>query len=206
MRNKKYQQSGFTIIEMLVVSVMMVVLAGAIFGLNYIIGQSQSFAFRSFMTVDQTNASVTMMVKELRTAQYGDNGAYPVELADYQNIVFYSDIDVDGDSEKVRYYLDGTELMKTVTEPTGVPPQYLPSNEITKSVASNVRNGGSPLFYYFNANYPSDTQNNPMTYPASIAGVRMVQIVLRINADESKPSSDYILDSFTNIRLLKDNL
>ena len=203
MRNDK---SGFTLIEVMVVSMVTVVLAGAVVGLNYIIGRSQMLAFRSFTTVDETNASVSSLVKEIRTAQYGDNGAYPIEFADYQNIVFYSDIDIDGDSEKVRYFLDGTDLKKVTTEPSGVPPQYLPADAKTKVVATNVRNGGSPLFYYFNENYPLDTLNNPLSYPASIANVTLVQVVLRINPVEEEPNTDYILDSFTNIRLLKDNL
>jgi len=199
------KNSGFTLIEILVVSVVIVILGGAILGLNIMIGQTQTTAFRSFTTVDQTNASVSSIVKEIRTAQYGDNGAYPIEYADTQNIIFYSDIDVDGDSEKVSYFMEGTELKKSVTEPSGIPPQYIPENETTRVIASNVRNGGAPIFYYFNEDYPADSQNNPMSYPASIAQVHLVEIMLRVNQIDN-PNTDYILNSATEIRLLKNNL
>lgn len=205
MTNKQNNQ-GFTLVEMLVVSVVVVVLAGAVVGLNYMISQSQMFAFRAFTTVDETNASVSAIVKELRTAQYGNNGAYPIELADTHNLIFYSDVDADGASEKVRYYIEGLELKKTITEPVGVPPQYLPANQSTRTVTTNVRNGGTPIFYYFNEDYPLDTINNPLSYPAPIASVRLVQVVLRVNPIENEPSTDYVLDSTTHIRLLKDNL
>jgi hypothetical protein len=203
-RNKR--RRGFTIVEVMVGAVLLVALGGGILGLEYVLGKGQLASMEQFLTVNQSNFSVSGFSREIRTARSGDNGTYLLEIADSQEIVFYSDIDLDGKAERVSYYLDGTDLRKSVIEPTGNPVEYLAENSKDKIIAGDVRNGEDALFYYYNGDWPADSVNNPLSVPADLDEVRMVQIYLLINPTEDKPQLDYVLNTFSQIRTIKDNL
>lgn len=70
-----------------------------------IIYRIQEFAMEQTIAADETRRGADIMIKEIRQACYGDNGAYPIEKATDKEFVFYSDIDGDGRAEKVRYFL-----------------------------------------------------------------------------------------------------
>jgi hypothetical protein len=157
-----------------------------------------SSSMDQFLTVNQGNFAMSA-IPEIRNARNSDNGSYLIELASSQDIIFYSDSDADGKAEKTRYYLDGDRLMKSVIEPVGSPATY-PENEAKKkSVAENIRNGAEAMFFYYNGNWPQQTT-------ADVSEIRMVQIFLRVNSNSSSPQTDYILDTFSEIRTIKDNL
>ena len=184
----------------------MVTLGVGITGLQYLMSKSQDQTISSYIAVDESHYAVSTLTRELRTARPGDNGAYIFELASDNELIFYSDIDKDGQSEKIRYLLEGHELKKFTTEPTDIPTSYPPENTTQKIITSNVRNGAYPVFYYFNSDWPEDLDNNPLPTPANLAQIRMVRIFLRINPRDNEPEKDYELESFTQIRTLKDNL
>src|SRR3990167_3437860 len=92
----------------------------------------------------------------------GDNGSYPLEIAGDWEIIFYSDIDYDGNAERVRYFLADSTLTKGIIEPTGFPITSPAGNEFVKIISENVRNGIEPVFYYYNSNWPLDKVNNPL--------------------------------------------
>src|SRR3989344_187028 len=199
-------ESGFTTMEVLVASVLIVVLGMGILGLQVIISDSQVNTFNGSIAVDGANYSVSTISRELRTARKADSGSYPVVLADDNEIIFYSDIDFDDSSERVRYYLVDTILYKDVIEPIGYPATYPSGSAQTKIIVENVRNGAVPIFLYFNDGWPSDTANNPLPTPASLLDVKLIRISLRINPLENNPTSDFVLESYVGIRTLKDNL
>jgi len=131
-RKKILSQQGFTLIEVLVSCVIIIALGIGILGLQKIISQTQTFVFSRYLSVDQANSSMQALVKELRTARAGDNGAYPLELADDNEIIFYSDIDFDGETEKIHYWLEGEDFYKGIIEPEGYPVIYPLENKKTK--------------------------------------------------------------------------
>jgi len=205
MKKNKFE-SGFTLVEVLVASVVIVFLGMAILGLQYVLGQSQVFIWKSSVDVDQANSSMQSLIKEIRTARPSDSGAYSLELVSDNEIIFYSDIDFDGESEKIRYFLNDNVFSKGVIEPTGFPPTYPEENEKVKVLTENVRNGDEPMFYYYNGDWPADTQNNPLPSENRLSNTRSVGILLKLNADADKPEKDYIAESYVQIRMLKENL
>jgi prepilin-type N-terminal cleavage/methylation domain-containing protein len=196
-------RDGFTLIEIIVTMSIIILLSGAVVGLNYVVGQTQLISFNSLLTVESANRVVSTLARELRTSQYSENGIYPIEYADAQEIIFYSDINFDGNTERVRYYLDDTILYKTTVPSSGNPPAYIDTNSKTTIVAEHIRNGGSPIFFYYDENFP-ETNNVPLTFPAPIGDVRVVQIVIRSNEQANFPDKDYILDTYIQLRLLKN--
>jgi len=199
--NKK----GFTLIEVLVSSALLVIIGAGYLGLQYMMSKSQVVVFNGYLSVEEANSIVTQMINEIRNARQSDDGAYLLDTANDQEIVFYSDIDGDGVTERVRYTLSNNLLTKGVTEPTGNPPIYDLTQEKAKIVSSNIRNGAQPVFYYYNKDWPIDTTNNPLPSAYRIADTTIIKVILRENTNSSSPNTDYVLESDATIRMLKLN-
>lgn len=196
---------GITLIEVLLVGVITGMLGLGILALQYIIGQNQAVALQNVLNVEEANNFITTMVREIRNIRPGDNAAYPLERAQDQEMIFYSDIDFDGQSEKVRYTLNGTEFEKGIIEPAGFPPTYPAETEKVRVLSENVRNGSDSVFYYYNGSWPSDTANNPLPSPTRLSDTKLMRVYLELNTKED-PRTDFILESYVQIRMLKDNL
>lgn len=188
--------------EIIVTMSIIMTLTGVVVGLNYVISQTQILSFSSLLTVESANRVASTLAKEIRTSRYSESGSYPIELADAQELVFYSDVDFDGDSDRVRYFLEDSVIKKEVIPPIGNPPQYNSQNGSTRTLAENIRNAATPIFFYYDANFPETTML-PLSAPAQVGDVRMVQIVIRSNEQENFPDKDYILDTYVQLRLLK---
>src|SRR3989344_1825598 len=96
MYNLQKKKKGFTLIEVSVAGLLTIVVLGAIFGLQQIINQNQSQVLNHSIEIDIANGAMRSMVREIRNSHYGDNGAYLIESADSQTLIFYSDINLDG--------------------------------------------------------------------------------------------------------------
>lgn len=191
---------------MSVAGMLMVVLGMAVFGLGRVLEESQLFGLTNYTNVDEANYTVTQMAREIRTMRSGQNGAYAFIVGNDNELSFYSDIDYDGTSELVRYYLDNGTLYKSTTKPVGFPATYPQTSTVTKVLTEHVQNGTDPLFTFFNEDWPTDTANNPMITPVSIADVGLVRISLTINSNEDVGTKGYTLNTNVNLRMLKSNL
>ncbi len=202
---KNINQTGFTILEVLIAGFMLVVLGMGILGLQYIIGESQLSSIDSFTEVNESTAAVSTITREIRTAQKGEDGSFQFTLAMPNEIIFYSDLNVDGKIEQIRYYKEGTSLKKDVIKPTGNPVTYPVNQKITTVISENIRNGTTPIFSYFNKDWPHDTSNNPLPTPADLDNIKMVHIYVRVNPKANDYDNDYILESQAQVRTLKQN-
>lgn len=197
---------GITLVEVLVVMVIIGILGSALVTMQYFLSQNQVVVFRSYLNVDDANSSVTLLVRELRTASVSDNGAYALADIQDQQITFYSDIDFDGQVERVRYFLSGSQFSKGIIEPTGQPATYPSANEKVKVLSNNVQNNTTPVFYYYNEDWPQDTVNNPLQIPGGLSETKLIRIYLRLNPLANDPTNDYVLESNVQLRMLKENL
>lgn len=203
---KQKQLAGVTIIELLISLVLIGILGLALVSLQSSISKNQILIWNNYVAVDDANNAVKQMVKEIRTARSGDNGAYPMQAAYNAEFIFFSDIDSDGASERVRYFLNGTNFNKGVTEPIGYPVTYPLANEKVFTISDKVRNGVTPIFTYYNGDWPEDIINNPLPSPVRLSDTKLMRIYLRLNARANEPEKDYILESYVQVRMLKENL
>jgi len=150
--------------------------------------------------------SIETMIKEIREARIGDNGAYPLELADDQELIFYGDIDQDDKTERVRYFLNNTSFQKGVIQPSVTHPINYSGVETITTLSEHVRNDTNPIFYYYNGDWPADTINNPLPAPARLIETKLMRVYLRVNIFPSRIPDDFELESYTQIRNLKTNL
>jgi len=189
------------LIEILVSSAILVILAVGFLGIQYIISQNQLTTWRNYLSIEAANIAISGMSREIRDARQNELGAYALETANDQEIIFYSDIDYDGVIERVRYTLNGSDLEKGVVEPSGDPLSYS-SPESVRVVTDIVRNGTDPLFYYYNAGWPEDTTNNPLAPADRISDTSQIKIIIKTNPRTDKPDLDYILESDVKLRML----
>jgi len=203
---RRIQYTGFTLIE--------AVVALSIFGMTLAVLSaflSQGMRFQKFtgeqqQQVEYARSSAQTMVKELRGAAPAEDGAYILDLAEDQEIIFYSNIDDDPETERVRYFLDGITFKKGVVEPSGEPAVYDPATETVTTLVEYVRNGATPTFVYYNGDYPGDMINNPLPTPTRLTETKLLSLYLKINVDESQVPSETEVITEVQIRNLKNNL
>lgn len=199
------RNSGITLIEVIITMAITSIIGISLVSLQYILSQNQIAVTKSYKSVDDANFVVSNLEKEIRRASSSENGAYLLNLAGDQEIIFYSDIDLDGIVEWVRYYLDGNNIVKETIDPVGFPPVYNFLDKKTKVVSEDVRNNTTPIFYYYNEDWPTDTVNNPLESDDRLSETKTIKIYLRLNSDDN-PEKDYSIESFVQIRSVKNNL
>lgn len=204
--NIKYKipstNSGFTLIEVLVSSAILIILAAGFLGLQYITSQNQLSAWRNYLSIESANNAAGTLARELRDARPSALGAYPLEVANDQELIFYSDIDYDDVVERVRYTLSGTSLTKGIVKPVGDPITYPLASEKVRVLTDIVRNATNPVFYYYNSDWPTDITFNPLPLSERIAETHHVKIRLITNPDSNQANFDYTLESEVKIRML----
>lgn len=201
MRTRK---NGFTLVELLIA---IAILSFLTIGVSLFQRDVFFFNFniRSSMNAQlSARAALRRFAAETREASASSLGAFPISEVAASSFTFYSDADDDGERERIRYYLDGTIFKKTITPPSGDPLVYDPANESTEMVIADVVNGGTPIFEYFNSNYDGTTA--PLSFPFSVANVRLVKLTLMIDEDPNRAPDAFVMTTQVSIRNLKENL
>ncbi len=129
--------------------------------------------------------------RELRTMQNSNIGNYPIEIASSTKIVFYSDIDDDGLIERISYFIEGTELKKSIITPSGNPLSY---NSSTEKILMVVKNLIVPqvIFSYY------DTNNQTTT---DVSKIKTIKTNLKIYQSFGKNMfENYIIVNPRNLR------
>lgn len=198
-------RGGFTLTETLIALAIFTALA-----LVTTLYQKNIFSFNSYIQSSLTaqiegRRAVTKMVSEMREMSPSSLGAYPIAAAATSSLTFFSDIDADSVKEQIRYYVQGTSVMKSVINPTGNPLVYNSGSAVITTVVSNVSNGTStPLFQYYDTSYAGTT--TPLSIPVNIAAVKLVKINIILPIRSSSNNSSLTITSQVTPRNLKDNI
>lgn len=204
MKNRN-KQKGLTLVELLVAMSIFIIVIVAVGAFQANIFVQHSNISGSFQTSQNSQVILKTILKELREAAPGANGAYPLTYVGSTTLSFFSDIDDDGYTEKITYSLIGTTLYKAVIKPSGIPLTYLPSNQSTTTLITNVVNGiFLPSFEYFDTYYTGTS--SPMSYPINPSLVRLIRINQRIDIDPNRSPVPIIYTVQANLRNLKTNL
>lgn len=193
-------QNGFTLLEILIsvaIFVSLVSVATTFFINGYKIS---NFGSELDLQVKHARDSLEVLTKEIREAATSDRGDYLIEDAQAQNLTFYSDIDGDNSAERIRYFLNGTDLNRGVIDPSGTPAQYLVSNEVVTTIAPYLNNGATAIFTYF------DGDNNQLALPVDKNKIRLIHVYSKVDIMPGRSPQSYDLETDVQIRNLKDNL
>lgn len=192
-----HRTQGMTLIEMLVSITIFV------FAMVSIIATVRSFYRTNTYAVDQSSAvasaqrGIESMVKSFREAAYSSNGAYPILSIAAHDVTFYADVDTDPFVERVRYFIQGTSLMRELTDPSGDPLVY-GASQISSVVSETVRNieQNVTTFKYY------DEHGVEITNYAEIAKVRFIEMNVVVNVDPLRLPNQLILHSTAALRNL----
>lgn len=196
---------GFSLIELIIgmaISTTLVVIILTILS-SLISGNNKQLTIIG--STDQARRAGYAFTSQLRNAVYASTGAYPIASAGAQEIIFYSDVDGGTDVERLRYFLQGTDLKRGLVKPSGSPLAYNLASEEVTTVARYVANGASPVFYYYNGSYEGVT-DVPLAQPVSITAVKHVAINLRITNQAGTGINTFTVRSQATPRIAKENL
>jgi len=166
-----------------------------------------SYTMEMGETAMAVSQGVNKMAQYLREVRQGDNGSYPVISADDNELTVFGDYDKDDITERLHFYRSGGDIIMGIRKPTtGLPKTYASGDTETEIIASNIVNdAGTPVFAYYDSNYPEDSVNNPIATPATVPNIRLIRIDLHMNIDPSRPPDNVQIQSFVEIRNLNDH-
>lgn len=190
---------GFTLIEMIIsigiLSAVMV--AVSMFGLD--IYDFGIFLGENLIAHQEIQLTLKVIISEMRAMSQSVNGGYPIESASQNSIIFYSDMDGDGFTERIRYFLDGNKFKKGVIKPSGNPLFYSGAENITEEI-HNIYSAGGNIFGYYDSSY-SGTQAE-LGFPINIPNIKLIKVNLTVDPNPADPSSRVNFSTSVNIRNL----
>lgn len=197
------RQRGLTVIEVIVVVGLSGILMTAL--LRFLVAGHplSKITYLQISSTEDARLQLRRLARTIREARVADTGAYPLAEAQPQRIVFFANVDGDVLTERVRYELVGTDLMRGIIKPTGDPLTYNTGQEQTSIVAKSIRNVAIPLFTYYSGDYPA--LQTPLT-PTDVTEVKYIQVhlLVDVNPNQDPPPVDVV--SQVQMRNLKTNI
>ena len=196
---------GFTLLELLVALGIFALVIGSVTAIMVDAFRNNRIIWKQLERQTDGRKVLQQIVDDVRRAEQSSTGAYAIESAGANELRFYTNVDLDGYKEKVRFFLDGTNLKRGIIKPSGTPLTYNPANEQVIVLARNVTNlaKGVSIFTYYNQNYTGTEE--ALTQPVTASNVRMVKVFLELEDDPNKTPVALSVQSMAEIRSLKSN-
>jgi len=201
------QEKGFTLIEIVIalaIFAIIIFLVSALLNDVFVVSNQRMLALEN---IDQARLAMITFTNEIRNATTGVDGSYPINQADNNAFIFFSNFKTQGGVvARIRYYLSGNTLYKGTVLPSGSPANYVLSSELIKPVATDINNEELPAFVYYDGSYNGSTENS-LSQPINLNQIKFVKINLMVlNQNQKNSSSKFQITGGATIRLLKDNL
>jgi len=197
MNANMYTKKGFTLIETLTFIVVFTLVMIVIVSSVLYFYRSNTYTIEQSFAVNNARKGIEFMVRDIREATYSDLGSYPLIDGSEYLIYFYSDIDRDDNVERIRYFLDGTNLKKGVTESSGNPLSYDDGNETVSIISEEVRNGeqSTSIFRFYDS-----TGGEIFNVPLNLTSVAFVTVNLVVNINPARLPNEFTLRSSAALR------
>ena len=198
---KKAKERGLTFIEVLVavavgaiVLVALFSLAGRFFGLS----RTQVEQGRIVEDAKVEMERMSDAIRNARNVDFDGDGQFSggeerwIRRAGPGEIVMYTNADADDEPEMVRYWLDGDDLMRGVTELTG-------GGEVTEVLARSFRNVEQvrPLFTFYSL---GGIKAEAVDSSFDLKAIDRVGIFFVVDVDESKLPAAALVDTVVTPR------
>ncbi len=197
---------GFTLVEILVVTSLVVIIGLAIVSFGRDIFWQNYVWSRELIAESEAKIALRRLIAEIRTAESSNTGTYPIESASKNSLVFFSDINNDGQRERLRYFLDGGVFKRGIVSPSGQPYVYLISTEKISTPVNDIINPDDLIFSYYDSDYNGTASSAPLVEPIEIKNIRLIKVEFLIDANSAQAPVPLYLSSQVMMRNLKDNL
>lgn len=194
-------KKGFTLMEIVVVIGITGIVMAMISTLLTDSFRMQRVAVEKASVGEECQRALSEIEKDMISMIEGENGAFPLALAENNQIIFYSDTDLDGVIEKIRISKNSKIITKEVFEPIN---EIYPENATsTINISSHFsQDAGDDIFAYFGSDF-SGTEN-PMIDPISESDVRVAKISMICALEENiAPNSKIVFSTLVKLRNLK---
>lgn len=202
---KSQKISGMTIIEVLIALLIFTI---GIQGFTWLF--MRTWKVNKFnLETGQMSLAASHALDDMRTlirkTQQGDNGAYPIEKASENEIIFFSDVDNDGLAERVHFYKNGQALMMGLAKSGNTFPRQYPENDDSiKMIVDGLANASDqPIFSYFSKEYSGSESDSALDYSLDVSEIRLVKIFIRLK-NPSSDSRPLEIQSMAEMRNLND--
>jgi prepilin-type N-terminal cleavage/methylation domain-containing protein len=204
---KRFGRQGLTLIETLMAIAIFAVGIQGFAVLFMRAWQINSYTMEMGQSALAVSRGVNTIVDYLRSARQADNGAYPIQSASNNDIVFYSDYDHDGITERLHIYKSGQNILMGVTNPTtAMPKTYPTADQEVITIATRIVNTTSqPIFFYYDKNYAGASNQTSLAMPVSVSLIRLMKIHLKINIDPNRAPDNIESQTFVEMRNLNDS-
>ncbi len=195
----RVRRAGMTFVEVMVwIGVLTLLLSSMTLAIIHVY-RSNSYIFERASSVLSARKGLENVMKLIREAQYGDAGSYPVEAIGPNSFTFYADNDNDDSVERIRIFLDGSDLKMGVIQAIGFPAEYN-GPETVHTIARNIRNVdlGVDLFTYYDSSGNQVVDMNNVTKPV------FVKARLISNTGKDANVDNYELEASAYMRNLKN--
>ncbi len=192
---------GMTLIEMLVVIAILGIILPALCGSIISLYKTHGATFARAVAVSEATNGSRAIVRDIRAAVYAEDGALPLVSIATSSLIFFVDTDFDGRVERVRYTLQGTDLIKGIVEPTATS-SYPTGTETVQTLARDIVNNSTttiPLFRFFSAT------STEITATSSALNIRRIRVELVSGATTGTSTNWVRIQSSASIRNLKDS-
>ncbi len=195
---------GFTLIEVIVVTSLYTILLLGITESVVNLYQANSYTIAQSYEVDQARRGLQAWQSDVKEMTYADDGTFPVAIMEPHRLGFYSDVDDEPSVEYVEYFVATTTLYKYTYKASGSPLVYdmvtpYKKETLSEYVQNLVQNVNT--FTYF------DTDGVELaTSSALLTDVRYLKTKIIVNIDPIRSPGEFLLQSGTTPRNLKDNL
>jgi prepilin-type N-terminal cleavage/methylation domain-containing protein len=196
---------GVTIIELVVVLFILGLVSAGVLAFQRNIFSTSRVLQTSLRNESQTRSVFRSFTSEVRSASPAWNGASVIETAATSTLIFYTTLDADKYTERVRYQLVGTTLVKGISKFNLSTGAYdLPESSTTIVSGINAAPFGK-IFSYYDKNYDGSSSSTPLADPVDISRVRLVRFDLPLAALGTSASSTRVNSIQVTFRNLKDN-
>lgn len=188
---------GFSSIEVIVAATLFSLMVFVVASVRGNVATLSNLVNQRLQSRQDIDRAVEQLVTDVRSASRSSQGAYPIEQATTSSLVVFSDVDGDGVFERVRYAVQGSDLVRGVTEPSGDPLAYSTSSERVATAIGNLASSTSAIFQYYGAGY-TGTQA-PLSATGTLpSDVRVVRVTLLVDVKPREaPRSAYVSQLIT---------
>jgi type II secretory pathway pseudopilin PulG len=159
--------------------------------------RTNRYTLQEATAISSAQHSMDIVVRDLRTAAYSNNGAYPIVSIAPNQVAFYASV-VKNDPliQQVRFFVQGNSLFEGLIEPSGDPLTYASTSEVITTLSQYVQNltVGTSTFVYF------DQSGNQINDYTAYNNARFVGVNLIIDVSTSTSPNQLLLTSSAALR------
>jgi prepilin-type N-terminal cleavage/methylation domain-containing protein len=197
-------RNGFSLVEILIVVAISVSVIFVVGNFNGSINLLNGLVSQELQSKSDITQTLQILTTEVRSAGIAQNGAFAIAGVNTSSFIFYSSINKNWITERVRYFYSSSTIYKGVIEPTGTPAMYPSSSETVTDVIDNVvLPTSTPLFQYYDASYVGSQA--ALAYPIDTATIRLVAVSFGAIVKPQQSPGPQNFSILVDIRNLRSN-